>query len=86
MVAIGLLVNCNVLDVCVSKCGPILVVRSVVVGADIYTDTHACCHVASLQIKAGYTGTALEGQEVSWLWLNRSCTPPVQYFSHHPDL
>lgn len=48
MVAIGLLVNCSVLDVCVSKCGPILVVCGVVVGggADVYTDTHACCHVA----------------------------------------
>lgn len=52
MVAIGLLVNCNVLDVCGSKCGPILVVCNVVVGADIYTDTHACCHVAKRQTRA----------------------------------
>lgn len=41
MVAIGLLVNCGVLDVCVSKCGPILVVCGVVVGGR-YLHRHTC--------------------------------------------
>lgn len=86
MVAIGLLVNWSVLDVCIFKCGHIFVV-CVYGGVSTWT-LHACYHVAKrleLVTKARCTGTGLAGQDVSCLWLNRSCSPPIQP-SHLPDL
>lgn len=57
MVAIGLLVNCSVLDVSVSKCGPILVIFD---GGDRYLPTHTCL------LPCGQEMQTCDQDRVSW--------------------
>lgn len=55
---------------------------------DIYTDTHACCHVAQrleLMTKAWCTGTGPVGQRDLLSVAEEKLLSPVQPFSHLPD-